>query len=454
MLGRGRLDALRCLLRACSHLSSPLDLQRSSPPVRSFLLDRLACVGLTSRVHIVGARAPLHCRPFAASAADGEDAARHAGEALDEKLREPTQPDRLQRSDLFGSLLTAEERAEVYAEQSELQKARMPKGVPTANNIQAANLASFWSVLNLSTVLQFKRASEAKRASYAFAKIGASEADTEWMGIKVVTAVVHPTTGRLMFNITVSEMWDCLKDGLCVLFIGLKGGQPSIVYLLHGPEALAVLDSIPESSKNILFTPRLDAKRMKHADLPNLLQRFRKDIRDITGCANVFSGLLEALDTGMLQPFSAFEDADPWFEQVKVALAPIGWTLERRRDDDSLNYVLKHDGNIVRVQHKMAGPHSKGPGILFHMRSKNRLPYDPNHLEVIHVSECVKYVPTGFVYALPLRGDTPPTKQDLGKTRFYIGKTRLDSFQPNYCDLTTAEGAQKFADICLKATYD
>lgn len=130
MLGRGRLDALRCLLRACSHLSSPLDLQRSSPPVRSFLLDRLACVGLTSRVHIVGARAPLHCRPFAASAADGEDAARHAGEALDEKLREPTQPDRLQRSDLSGSLLTAEERAEVYAEQSELQKARCPRACP------------------------------------------------------------------------------------------------------------------------------------------------------------------------------------------------------------------------------------------------------------------------------------------------------------------------------------
>ena len=90
MLGRGRLEALRCLLfRACRHLSSPLDVQPSSPPVCSSLLDRLACVGVTTRARVSGARAPpLLYRSFAASAADDDEAAHVDGEAFVERLRD------------------------------------------------------------------------------------------------------------------------------------------------------------------------------------------------------------------------------------------------------------------------------------------------------------------------------------------------------------------------------
>ena len=79
------MDALRCFLFCgCRHLSSPLDVQASSPPVRSFLLDRLACVGLTTRAHAP----PLLYRSFAASAADDIEAAHVDDEAFVERLRD------------------------------------------------------------------------------------------------------------------------------------------------------------------------------------------------------------------------------------------------------------------------------------------------------------------------------------------------------------------------------
>ena len=249
---------------------------------------------------------------------------------------------------------TTEERDAVNADKRVQQKARMPKGVATSNNDQAAHLTALWTLLGLSTSLQLKRASEAVRASYAISKIGDKEADAAWLGMKVATAVAHPITGQFAIGITVSTMRKCLKDGLCVLLIGLDGNQLSVAYPLHGQEALNMLDSVPEESDDAMFKPRLDPTQCNErpGGLPDRLKNFSNDLRDPTGRAKVSAALLDALATGMLQPLLAFIIADPCFEQVRGAFVHMvhrDWTMEVCNNWDSVDYELKRIGTTVRV---------------------------------------------------------------------------------------------------------
>ena len=274
--------------------------QRSDEGVRRFL----ACVGLVLVPGSVGEAPTIRN--------DSMDYSKRKVEVWrDGEWSKPTQLINLLTGN--SGLSTTEERDVVNADRSVQQKARQPKGVATSHNDRAACLAAFWTFLGLDAVLQYERASEAARASYAFAKVGMSEANAAWMSVKLKTAVAHPISGQLNFHITGNEMRDCVRDGLCVLLIGFDSESrlPSVAYLLHGPEALAVLDADPKKFNTTSFMPRLDPKRLQPDGLPSHLQPFRHDILDPAGRANVSAALLEILDTGTLRPLSAFVIADP-----------------------------------------------------------------------------------------------------------------------------------------------
>lgn len=216
-------------------------------------------------------------------------------------LSRRTELDNLLRAN--SGLTTAEERDVVNSNRSVVLKARL-KGV-AATDKQTVNLAAFWSLVGLSNILQFTRTTGAGGASFAFAKVGVGEPDAAWRGMKVKTAVAHPTSGRLGFKTTVKEIRNCLSDGHLVLLIGLEGDQPSIAYLFHDPEALEALHQIPASRCNTMFMPRLHPKLLVPKGLPNLLQPFRVDLRSDAGLASVPTALLAALDAGTLYPISA-----------------------------------------------------------------------------------------------------------------------------------------------------
>lgn len=413
MQGRGRLDKLRCLLRACRPLThSPLAAQ-SPLCVRLGSLTRVGVTEQTTGLWLsyhARVPVPLH-RSFAAGAsggatggatgggatggatdgATGDEAARVAGEAFVEKLRDMMTPEQravverplntqvvrsvssvwevaaalckpagatlaewkhsndgvrcalacvglvlvpntvgepLRQTDgslYYGyrkvevwragvrsaskrldnllkgdsGLSTVEERAAVNERVSLLAKARLLAQGDNTQEIHAANLAAFLTLVGLSDVLRFERTSGAtlaRVASYACTKVGAI--DAAHLGFRVKTVTEDRTYGRLMFSFSPKEMKDCLKNGVCVLLIGVDAAnRPSVAYLLHGPKALEALNRIPESSCDTPFAPRLHPKRTLPPDgLPSLLQPVRYELDSRSGRASVSSDLLAALD--------------------------------------------------------------------------------------------------------------------------------------------------------------
>lgn len=196
-----------------------------------------------------------------------------------------------------SGLSTVEERAAVNERVSLLAKARLLAQGDNTQEIHAASLAAFLTLVGLSDVLRFERTSGATLARVLSSpKVGAI--DAAHLGFRVKTVTEDRTYGRLMFSFSPKEMKDCLKNGVCVLLIGVDAAnRPSVAYLLHGPKTLEALDRIPESSCDTPFAPRLRPKRTLPPDgLPSLLQPFRYELDNSSGRASVSSDLLAALD--------------------------------------------------------------------------------------------------------------------------------------------------------------
>lgn len=308
------------------------------------------------------------------------------------------------------------------------------------------SLSALWSSAGLLDTLQFRRASAKASSLYAFAKIGASEESTAWMGLKFKTAATNASTGHVNLSISANEVRSCLRDGVCVLLQGLDGKKsPSFLYLLH-QKCLAVLDQIPEPLSNSVFQPMLVPKtKLRDGGLQAFFQPFRLELRDQTSCDDLKARLVAILNTGMLQPFSALEDVDPWFEQVKK-LATLGFVqrLQRRYSDHDLVAfeLTTRDGKAVRVQHKVAG----------RWRNDNQFNVQPlcgrDDFEVLQLTEAVERRPTGVVYAIP---SASLTDEDRAKLTVRMSKPWLARFAPYRCDLRTDVGRRKFADICSAA---
>ena len=361
---------------------------------------------------------------------------------------------------LMGGLrvVTEADHAAVRAQISEQLKAQRPEGSLVSHRAETVASEALDSILGL---LDYRVA----LLEFRLADVAYGSPEYNYVADQVKTA--KERDGAVTFkhhgDLTVFDMRNILETGMSLTCIGVKDGQPSVVWFLWGCRALEALQHLKETQA---FHIALRYQRNWHTPFIDTIQAFRYDLAEPEDVARLRADKLAFMQDGpkhslayLNEDISMIPSHNNWveflsFAATRSAVQEVGGTVEKLAEDN----MSKTDFRVsqfVRVQDKTATPVPNNR-FIFTMRpaTGSPIPYHPNDFDILQIS----LVSKRLVYAIPMRvqddrGQVSSfyTTEELGKGTVAISEKWKRVHAGFFYDFSKPERVQAYVQACEAA---
>jgi hypothetical protein len=306
-----------------------------------------------------------------------------------------------------SSLKTVEEIAEIYKQKGLTLSIDRPKGIPTNNNAESKAIDDLDILINISDNVYREHLYEHRLYDIAYCLID-EDIDKEVFVADQIKSARVCENGRVYFNassttLNVGSMISILENGSLTCIGKNLDNKVDVVWFFYG------IDAINELNKfkiNQLFEPTLHLQIKSYNEFTIAINNsiFRFDVgKSEKECNRLLERKLEFIKNGNKHSLTFWNEDDSQIPCKEHRIEQQSFNMTRegcnkigikviKRHEDSYSVVDFIVNGIVKVQDKASTEK-------FNMRKKGGLPYNPNDIDILQVSDLVNNI----VYAIPMR---------------------------------------------------
>ena len=299
----------------------------------------------------------------------------------------------------YSSLQTTNEKNNIRKKIANEHILMNPKGLITCNNKEMNAINKLHELLNIEEYLDIEHLIEHRISDVAYRF--KNENENAYVADQVKSA--YAKYNKISFSIKIGKMISILEKNMSLTCIVIKDDKVDIVWYFNGTYAIDILNNFDINKE---FEPTLHSLKKNNNPFTIAITdpKFRYDVgKSKTEIERLLKQKLEFVHIGVKHSIEYLNEDDSQilcinhriehksFAMTRTACATIGINVKKYYLDNYTSVDFRIN-NTIKIQDKSYKQ-------IFRMRSHGSLPYDPNTIDIMQISNLV----THEIYAIPMR---------------------------------------------------
>ena len=364
----------------------------------------------------------------------------------------------------YSTLRTDEEMKEIYKKVGINLSLQQPKGIPTANNLESKAIDDLDILIGIYDYIHREHLFEHRLYDMAYCINGNNlDVDSDIYVANQVKSSKISENGVVSFResnsaLSTKTMLSILENGSLTCIGKTRDDKVDVVWFFYGNNAINILKTF---NINQTFNPTLHLKRNSNNEFTNKMNdsMFRFDVgKSSEECKRLLEQKIEFIKTGIKHSLTFWNEDDSQipheshrieqksFNMTRTACNMINIEVKKRHQDayGPVDFIVN---KFTKIQDKAAKRN-------FHIRKINKLPYNPDDIDIFQVSD----LENNLVYAIPMRVMTNEivtsffTRDQLMKITITFGPKWKENHKQFKHDFKTNDGILSYVKACEEAS--